>query len=672
VTFFMLIAAAYGVLQLAALGWFGGRSVRIGTLLLSVVVGMYGCGVVALVLQFLYTRGLVAASGAELSEVVRTASYTVDPFIEELAKVVPLLLVARHLRTRFQWGLTDFVVLGAGLGAGFGLLEAALRFSHLADQAVVAPGGWVLPRGLSATFVPRLGTTLGSWLPEPATSQGLLEFAARPETYLHLVWSAAAGLGVGVLLRGKGTARLLGLLPIAFVSAAHCAVNYDLSVSGGHEGMAGALTTLLLDLHQALWLFPLVCLAVAAYYDRRDLSRSRAALPGGPMSAEAGLEPGALGRFASLRLPWTLLIALRFVRLDRSLAYARARGPDEAARPLAEPLRRIREQIGRAGTAAAWERTPTLRDLARAVPGDAFLRNWRFVVWLGLLLPSLVFLVIGGFPATAGLQDPFRSAAATVVLIPILVAALLWLGWQILGLVRTLPDTARQPYGDVTARARFRLMSGAGSLVSSATCLWLLGKGTGLDQRAVANGHVLDALAGALTVVLLVLALAAIITMFPPGGLALAFGGGGAMAAGVTVTPALLGEAALVGALSGLLLAQASDGGSSDGGTPGESSPGGSGRPSNADRFAKDNFEDTGYSMDDVASMTHRHTGSGDMHLGGSAPRPTESEILEALTKGKWSEVEASPNTVQYVWNGIRVLVNRQMPWQSTSYYIGG
>src|SRR5215213_5139224 len=73
----------------------------------------------------------------------------------------------------------------------------------------------------------------------------------------------------------------------------------------------------------------------------------------------------------------------------------------------------------------------------------------------------------------------------------------------------------------------------------------------------------LDALAGALVAVLLALALAAIMTMFPPGGLALAFASGGAMTAGITITPALRAAASLVGALSGLVLAQAADGGSS-------------------------------------------------------------------------------------------------------------
>jgi hypothetical protein len=90
----------------------------------------------------------------------------------------------------------------------------------------------------------------------------------------------------------------------------------------------------------------------------------------------------------------------------------------------------------------------------------------------------------------------------------------------------------------------------------------------------------------------------------------------------------------------------------------------------NAANFDPEDFENTEYSLDEVASMTHRHTGSGDMHIGGSAPRPSEAEIADTLKYGKASPL-AGQNAVQYVRNGIRVIVNRDMPWQSTSYYIG-
>lgn len=668
-TFFMVIAAVYGVLQLAALGWFTGRSVRIGTLLLSIVVGLSGCGVAALLLQYLYTRMVVAASGAGLAEVVRTASYTVDPVVEEFVKLAPLLVVALHLRGRFQRGLTDHVLLGAALGAGFGLLEALLRFSHQADRAIAVPGGWLLPTGLSLTFIPDVGATLASWLPAPATSE-FLGFAGQPETYLHLAWSAMGGLGVGVLVRGRGPVRLLGLLPIVLVSAEHCAVNYDLSLAGG-KGIGAGVTAPLLLAHRLLWLYPLLSLAVAAYFDLGDLIRGRASLPDVSLSAGSGDPALALVRFGRLRPPWTALIALRFLRLRRSLMYAQARAPAAAVRPWHVALRELREQIDRADTAAAWRRAPTLGALARAALRGRVLLRWQLLVWLVLLLPPLTYLLIGGFPATAWVQDAFTSSAGRLLLLAILIGGFAWLLWQLLSTLRGLSEVLAQPYGEAAMRAELRLMSGIGSLIAGGFSMWLLATGRGLDRPVISNSHVLEALAGAVAAVLLVLALAAIVSMFPAGGLALAFAGGGTLATGITVTPALLGQAAIVGGLSGILLAEAADGGSGDG-PGGGSSPGESAQPSNAERFPADSFEHTGYSMDDLASMAYRHTGSGEMHIGGSAPRPTDREVLETLAKGRSQELEQSPNSVQYVWRGVKVIINRNMPWQSTSYYLGG
>jgi hypothetical protein len=211
----MALAACYGVWQLAVLGSLT-RSARIGTLLLSVPVGLYVCGPVAVGLQLAYTRGLAAATGVPLYQVVTTASYTVDPLIEELAKVLPVLVVACWSRVRRQWGLTDYLLLGAGCGAGFGLAEDLLRYSHQADKALAAPGGgWMIPVNLSVPHVPDLGQILSAWLPAPVGDLDLFSTAPIGGLDLHLIWSAAVGLGVGVLLRTRWWIRPLGLLPIA-------------------------------------------------------------------------------------------------------------------------------------------------------------------------------------------------------------------------------------------------------------------------------------------------------------------------------------------------------------------------------------------------------------------------------------------------------------------------
>lgn len=663
-TLFMVLAAAWGVLQLAALTWFTGRSTRLGTALLAIAVGAYGCGIAALLLQFLYTRGLAALTDSYIGEVVRTASYTVDPIIEEMVKVLPLVLIGLLLRQRFQWGLTDYVVLGAGLGAGFGLLEAVLRFSHLADQARSAGEGWLVQLGLSSTLIPDLGATLTSWLPAPATSD-VLWVSGGPQTFMHLAWSATAGLGVGVLVRGRGAWRLLGVLPLVWVSAEHAAVNYDLGLATSTFGDMVAPS--FMAAHGSLWVYPVIAVAIAGWFDLRDGARGRAALPelrlGGP------LEPATLAGFAVRRLPWTGLIALHFVRARRALIYARARGDSTSFASYQKGVLEVRDRIERTNSAAAWRNTPGVREVLARLPSPrSLLRSWSVLVWLVLLVPTVVFFAIGGLPQTAFLQNALTSTVGGHLLVVVLVAALALLVWQLLTVLRGLRGAAQGPSIDPAVRSWFRLAGGLGAVVTGLVVLATVIGGTPMDHKAFTNFHVLDALAGAILAVLLLFAVAAVIAIFPPGGLALAGGGVAAMAGGISISGATIATTAVVGAVSGVMLAEAAgDSGSS--GSSGRS--GDSGRQSNTDKFPADDFEGTEYSADDLASMVHRHTGSGDLHIGGSAPRPTEAEILDVLKFGRSSGLDGQ-NAVKYIKDGIRVIINRDMPWRSTSYNMRG
>jgi len=67
--------------------------------------------------------------------------------------------------------------------------------------------------------------------------------------------------------------------------------------------------------------------------------------------------------------------------------------------------------------------------------------------------------------------------------------------------------------------------------------------------------------------------------------------------------------------------------------------------------------------------MAYRHTGSGDLHIGGSARRPTEAQNLDVLKFGRSNPLDGQ-NAVEYVMGRVRVIINRDMPWQSTSHYI--
>lgn len=58
-----------------------------------------------------------------------------------------MLCLIRRLRA--QWGLTDFLLLGAAIGAGFAFLEAMLRFSWRSGRMIPdGDGGFILPISL--------------------------------------------------------------------------------------------------------------------------------------------------------------------------------------------------------------------------------------------------------------------------------------------------------------------------------------------------------------------------------------------------------------------------------------------------------------------------------------------------------------------------------------------
>ncbi|MGV9823793.1 hypothetical protein [Nocardia xishanensis] len=75
------------------------------------------------------------------------------------------------------------------------------------------------------------------------------------------------------------------------------------------------------------------------------------------------------------------------------------------------------------------------------------------------------------------------------------------------------------------------------------------------------------------------------------------------------------------------------------------------------------NFEGTGYSLEELAEFARGHAGDDNPAMG----RPTIREIEEALRKGTTSP--GSGNSVRYDYNGVRVIINRDVPIKSTTYY---
>ncbi|MFF7653622.1 RNase A-like domain-containing protein [Streptomyces sp. NPDC007983] len=561
----MVAATVYGVAQLLVLSS-PGRSVRVSTGLLAIAVGVYGCGVAAALLELAYTRGVAEVTGESLTEVVKAASYTVDPVIEELVKLAPLLLMAWNVRIRRQWGLTDHVVLGAALGAGFGLLEAVARYGLDAGRAIPHPaGGWAIPDSLRAPYIPGAGQVFSAWFPAP---QGVLELGDRTPgaaTSPHLVYTALAALGVGVLLRGRGWTRLLGVLPPVAASVLHMLTNYAAARPADRDAVSRVEA-----FEGVLWAVPLGCLAVAMAADLRQVRRGKPYAPDVLLPAEragrSGL--GALAAYGAWCVPWSTLIVLRFARLRRSLLYGLAGGqPYPGAESLHRTVAWSAAQIDASDREHAW-RGVGLRTVAQAARGVRDPRRaWLVLISLALTLPALLFLAVGSFPAGAAVRRYFTSGDGPYVLIGFGIAGLLWTGWRLARLLRAWRTTRAFPHGEVLALIRLRIWTALGGCVTGALLVLRLADGTPPSTPLIRNLHLLDALHDFTTYLGFALLLLALLALLPPGGglgLALA---GGVRAGAFAITREAAVHAAVYGTLGVVLMgaAGAGAGGNPDG-----------------------------------------------------------------------------------------------------------
>jgi hypothetical protein len=558
----MAFAACWGVLQLAVLGW-GTRSVRVATLLVAVGAGAYGCGVLAVLLELGYTRALAALTGEPVAAVVTTAGYTVDPFVEEFAKVAPLVVAGLHLRTRRQWGLTDHLLVGAAIGAGFGLLEAVLRFAHRTGNAVDVDGGWLLPTSLAPPMVPSPAAAVTSWLPAPVHAE-LLGIGAGPGMNLHLAWTALAGLGVGLWFRLRGPARWAGPVLVLLAGADHAASNYDVALTADSR-LGDVLAAPFVAAQPLLGLWVAVGLAVAVVLDVRVLRAARAAAPSLRLRREGGGLAGvrALTRYARLGAPWTAFLVLRFVLLRRAALYGSDGGVTPAAEPMLGEVADVRARMDVADHPDAWRgvglRSVALgADAAGRTSGSLLRRYWPVLLWAALLLPAFLYFVVGTTPLTDGVQDALERPAFFPLLFVIPAGfCLVLLAWQVVAGLHGLPGALRLASGELPAVVQFRVATALGASLFGVLGLaaWLTG--TSPSRRLLTSFHVLDALDSLLLAGGLALMLAAFL-FFPPSiGLSAVVLGGGATVLVPTVAVSGGFTALSVLGLSGVLLSQA-------------------------------------------------------------------------------------------------------------------
>ncbi|MEU4239331.1 putative T7SS-secreted protein [Actinoplanes sp. NPDC026619] len=77
-------------------------------------------------------------------------------------------------------------------------------------------------------------------------------------------------------------------------------------------------------------------------------------------------------------------------------------------------------------------------------------------------------------------------------------------------------------------------------------------------------------------------------------------------------------------------------------------------------------FRGSEFSKDEIVEFVNGHTGDGNVAMG----RPTSAEVDAALTKAEPQKLPGQ-NAEKFEYNGVRVIVNYDMPWKSTTYYPG-
>jgi PrsW family intramembrane metalloprotease len=306
--FIVILAIAFahvwGILQLIVLGSFA-RTVSIRTVLAAMAAGFYACAAFAALLESVWIGPTAWITGTPYADVVQIASYTVDPFIEEAVKIIPLAMLLLWVRViRHQWSITDCIIVGAALGSGFGLAEDLYRFSD-STNAVWTGQDWLV-RGnvVNGVIVPGLSRTMVSLFPAGVVGIGVRRtFAGTwPALDPHLALSAVGGLAVGLLLRHRGSlAHRAGIALLLSTGSNHALFNAALYMSAGSPVFLLSST-----LYRVLWFVPPAAVATALWLDwqRQDATiRSECTL-----ALEKSHSPPIVGTLhaAVSHLPWSL------------------------------------------------------------------------------------------------------------------------------------------------------------------------------------------------------------------------------------------------------------------------------------------------------------------------------------------------------------------------------
>ena len=536
------LALLYGVFQLWVLAS-PTRTIRFRTAVTGFVCGAVVTFPLAVLLEWGWIR--LADRWVEQSrlELMLWASWTVDPFIEELVRLVPLVTVLVVVpRCRRQWSMTDLVVMGASLGSGYRWGEHLARFPGAPDPAwgeiAGHEQGWFIG-GLDFLQVDPPSVWLFNWVPEGVTSSfGDLVPAALFNTYnVLLVWGTLGGLAVALWTTParRATRRLLRSTAIVLVAAAglsHASVNAQ---ARGGEWPFDVLVLVRL-FEPWFWAWPLFALGAAIAGDRVravgsevDTSRFRVSNTS---------EAAALLKLARQQPLASLPAVLSFIRIRRqvlnTLTAAGDSGcetTDAVADATAATASTLRAQLD--NDSGLWaqvrlERTELVRAKFNRLVRWPGILAWPVFVGVGFF--PLAYFVIGGTSRWPGVQDWFTNHPAMVVastmfgaVVTAVIAGLSVIRWS------TIADTA----GELKARLLLGLFCQGFALAGTGLILYRYQTFPLLDFPLITDiYHGLEAMA----VLLLIVGLAAL--LLATGIVALP---AGAVLLGVTTTELAIG-----------------------------------------------------------------------------------------------------------------------------------
>jgi RsiW-degrading membrane proteinase PrsW (M82 family) len=487
----IILAHLWAVAQLTTLGSLT-RTVSVRTLLLAMATGFYLCGPLALLLQYPLAHLYGMAGGVSAYEAAKVTGYTIDPWIEEIVKVLPIIAVLRFASLRRQWSLTDCTLVGAATGAGFGLAEDLFRYGAAAAQANPSPTGWTLATNISLPLVAGYKAILTAWLPMPVSTIEIFLRAEHgmPWINIHLAYSATVGFAAGLMfLDRRRLAVLVGIALLALTSLDHGAVNAASEYGSWYRNV---LVPPFNTLRETLGWRPLIVLIIAWWIDRR---RQRAM--DGPVIALDTL------RAAVSHLPGSLFAVWRFVRLRR--AYYAARQVDTTGPP------DLRAEVEAA-------RMATADDRLRSTTGKwaATLRTPSAIATTIVAIPGLIFFLIGGWPQTAWLQASLLTGAGWGVTRVVSIVALGLMIWRARRLSSLWSLGVRQPAADDIATFAYGMGVTAGGclLLGGAVSKILLG---GSGTLPMFRLHMLDAAGSSSTGSTALLGTAPHAMHYPPG-----------------------------------------------------------------------------------------------------------------------------------------------------------